>query len=861
MYVAALPLRGRDGKLVGWLHVGSVAGPLPWQGWGWSLAAALTLAAVVALLLFQLIGRRLQAPLAASRAAAEELAGGRLPLLANRRVRDPATQYQSILAEHLHGLRRRNEMLQLKIGEVRATHFDPAIVATLDELALPLAARQPATQQAQASDGSARRSGSALQRALLATIAAMAVVIGCGLVLYDQIEQADQRRLLDSGAQMLQQAWRAELDQDRLQLDAELDRLLATPGISSVLAGADTPALNDALAHSVSAGLTLAVFNADGSLRAAAGPHPEDARIDPPSLSLLRRNDSPGYSVHGIWQNRAREYQSSVARSVDLRELGQPAGVIIMAARALDQNVARLRARLQISLPDPGAAARLQVAVVDLRGHALADGQAALARQWTESGRSNFIAPGNERAAMVIALGLSAPSGHALGTLLAQWPLPPRLDTVDKILILLGVVVAVASLAMLLLYLRNQFVPLALATRELERLADGDTDEQEPLQQNRESRLLNRMIRRIAEKMDALETLRRSRERQGKRQARFIRQQMMQLADRLDAAARRGILEELERIEHARRPAETPDALASHTEVRTERIADEFGVLALGFQNLVSRVGQQYQELDRLVSELREALRTKTQFIALQQELEIARKMQASILPREFAAHDALALHAIMQPAKEVGGDFYDFFDIDANRVALVVADVSGKGVPAAFFMAISRTLLRAVAPYADSAAECISRVNDLLAVDNEEMMFVTMFYAIVDTRDGSLSYINAGHNMPFLLRADGSVGHPAVTRGIALAVAEDMQFEQGSIRLEKGDGLFLYTDGITEANEPQDEELFGEPRLAAVLEEVQALPVEQITVRVVERVKQFEAGGPQADDITCLMVRYRGAR
>lgn len=852
MYVASLPLRSGNGKIVGWLHVGSTAGPLPRYGWWWSLAAALALTGIASLLLLRLLRQRLQRPLDDARIAVEAMAGGLLPHLPNLPVRDPATQYLSALAEHLHGLRRRNDVLLLKIGEVRSTHFDPDIVQTLDELAQPLAARRPPSPQAGTTTAAAGAGGSALRRALLATVAGTLVLAACGYGLHAQYQHADQRLLLNSGTQLLQQTWQAVLDQDRAELDEQIGHLLALPGLVPLIAGHDDQALQAALQNGAVSMPALAIFNPDGTLRAAIGQRKEAARIDPLTLALLRHNDPGARTVRGVWQNGVLEYRSGVARRIDAN--GRPA--LILMARPLESSVRRLQTRLQETqrLMGDNIGNAVQTAAVDLRGHPLADADALLAGQWSEQGRGNFILAGSQ-AAMVVSIGLNAPSGHPLGTLLARQPLPPRLNFFDDMLILLCASLALACMAALLLYLRIQFAPLASATRQLERLADGDTDEQEAPQDNRESRLLHRTVRRIAEKIDALETLRRSRDRQGKRQARFIRRQMMQLAERLDAAARRGILEDLQRIEHARRPQEDRPAGEAHNE-RTERIADEFGVLALGFQNLVSRVGEQYQELDRLVGELREALRTKTQFIALQQELEIARKMQLSILPHQFAANPALSLHATMQPAKEVGGDFYDFFNLDEHRVALVVADVSGKGVPAAFFMAISRTLLRAVAPYADSAAECIGRVNDLLAGDNEEMMFVTLFYAILDTRDGTLLYINAGHNLPFLLHADGRIGQLAATRGIALAVAADMYFQQGRIVLQPGDGLFLYTDGITEATDPA-EQLFGESRLAETLRGLTGQPVEQITAQVVERTKQFEAGSPQADDITCMMVRY----
>ncbi|TDY89735.1 UNVERIFIED_ORG: serine phosphatase RsbU (regulator of sigma subunit) [Herbaspirillum seropedicae] len=847
-YIETLPIKTPDGALAGWLHVGSKAPPLPLYGWWWSLSAAVVLAALATLSLLQLVRWRLQSPLALSHQCTLALAGGKLSHLSDVPVRDPASQYQAALAGYLHTLRRRNDALLLKLEEVRAAHFNPAIVETLDNLARPLLARRPPSHQEAAQ--STARGANAQHRALLVTLMCVLTLLTCAYGLHRQYQQADQRRLLESGSQLLLQSWQAVLDEDRNQLDQDLAPLLTAEAGQRLLRDkSPDDVLETVIRHSTRPGLALAVLELDGSLHAAAGQSREATTIPVLTLPLLRGATD---GLYGIWQNGVRDYQSGAVRRIEV----EGHALLLVATRPLEKSLGRLRERLlatRLAAGDDGASS-LQVAVADLRGQPVLDAYASLTSLWRAHDRSNFMRDGNQ-AAVLVSLALNAPSGHALGTLLAMLPQAPRLEPDEDLAILLWAALAASALLALLLYVRSPFVLLGQATRQLERLADGDTDVQAPLQGVRQVRLWHGMMQRIAGKIDALETLRRSRERQGKRQARFIRRQMMQLAERLDEAARRGILEDLHRIEHGRRPDATSD---SGTDERAGRIADEFGVLALGFQNLVSRVGEQYQELDRLVNQLREALQAKTQFIALQQELEIASKMQLSILPRQFAANPALSLHAMMIPAKEVGGDFYDFFDLDAHRTALVIADVSGKGVPAAFFMAVSRTLLRAIAPYTSSAAACIARVNDLLAADNEEMMFVTLFYAILDTRDGSMHYINAGHNPPYLLRADGCAGHPPATRGIALAVETDMYFEQGTVQLAPGDGLFLYTDGITEATDP-DQQLFGEQRLIEELKQATGRPVGQITRHVVERIKDFEAGGPQADDITCMMVRYRG--
>jgi serine phosphatase RsbU (regulator of sigma subunit) len=186
---------------------------------------------------------------------------------------------------------------------------------------------------------------------------------------------------------------------------------------------------------------------------------------------------------------------------------------------------------------------------------------------------------------------------------------------------------------------------------------------------------------------------------------------------------------------------------------------------------------------------------------------------------------------------------------------------VSGKGVPAALFMAVSRTLLRAVAQTAASPGECLARLNDLLSADNEQMMFVTVFYAVIDVRDGSLVMANAGHDPPLLLRSgDGSVEPLDKTPGMALAVFEGNVYEESRLQLAPGERLFLFTDGVTEAFDPH-QTLYGTERLIALLGSLRGHSVDEIPGEVIEAVKRFEAGGPQSDDITCMAIAWRGAR
>jgi phosphoserine phosphatase RsbU/P len=245
-----------------------------------------------------------------------------------------------------------------------------------------------------------------------------------------------------------------------------------------------------------------------------------------------------------------------------------------------------------------------------------------------------------------------------------------------------------------------------------------------------------------------------------------------------------------------------------------------------------------------------------TQLVSIQQELDVARRMQQSIVPTRFPSRPDLQMFARMIPAREVGGDFYDYFWLSDQKVGVVIADVSGKGVPAALFMAVARTLLRAIAPSASSPGACLTLANDLLAQDNEATMFVTLFYGILDTATGELEYANGGHNPPYLIGPDGAVSQLPGTGGMALGVMEGTPFAEGRARLEPDCTLLLYTDGVTEAFNAADEE-YGELRLAQHLAGAKGMQVEVLLKRLFDSVSQFADGAPQSDDITCLAIHY----
>jgi phosphoserine phosphatase RsbU/P len=240
------------------------------------------------------------------------------------------------------------------------------------------------------------------------------------------------------------------------------------------------------------------------------------------------------------------------------------------------------------------------------------------------------------------------------------------------------------------------------------------------------------------------------------------------------------------------------------------------------------------------------------------EEMQAAAEIQQSILPpplpREGPA-ERVDLYAEMRPAREIGGDFYDYFLIDQNRLAVTVADVSGKGIPASLFMAVSRTVLRSITSAGDMA-EGIEEANRLLATQNTACMFVTMVHAILDLDSGVLRYCNAGHNPPYLLRAAG--GHECLgLTGVPLGIAPEMPYQIGERTLLPGDALFLFSDGITEAFNAAREE-FGTARLEAALEAGRGAGAADLVAGVLAATLAFAAGADQSDDITCLALVRR---
>jgi len=290
---------------------------------------------------------------------------------------------------------------------------------------------------------------------------------------------------------------------------------------------------------------------------------------------------------------------------------------------------------------------------------------------------------------------------------------------------------------------------------------------------------------------------------------------------------------------------------AGHLDTKIEGIRqkDEIGELGVAFNRMV-------EDLNKYVQDLTETTRAKEK---VERELSIAHDIQQSILPHTyppFPERKEIDVFAVTHPAREVGGDFYDFFFIDPVHLGLVVADVSGKGVPAALFMAITRTLIKTAAMNELSPRKTLLEVNSILYPDNPSSMFVTVFYAVYDIRDGSIRFANAGHNLPYVKRKDGSVEEVHPTKSIALGVVETIEIEESRLHLETGDFLMLYTDGLTDA-ENSEGTMYEENRVRQFLDKSHSSGnMRDLITGLIDSVYQFMDGKDQFDDITLMALK-----
>ena len=318
----------------------------------------------------------------------------------------------------------------------------------------------------------------------------------------------------------------------------------------------------------------------------------------------------------------------------------------------------------------------------------------------------------------------------------------------------------------------------------------------------------------------------------------------------------------LAKLNERRNPAMRVIMVSAYGDMRNIRLAMnngafDFATKPIDMDDLALTIEKAIGQIDYVHASQKE----HRQLESLQKDLALASEIQQYFLPSTFPPFpedcDKLEIYASMEAAKDIGGDFYDFFRIDDDQIGLVIADVCGKGIPAALFMAVSQTILRTKAASSASAAECLTETNRLLADYSVEYMFVTTFYAIYNMKTGHVNYCNAGHNVPYVLRADGTIEQLPKSSNVMVGAFKEATYQEDSLQMGHGDTLVMYTDGVTEAMNRNDK-AFGNKRLEFLLGGLSDLSCQQIVETVKTGVSCFVDGAEQSDDMTMLVLRRK---
>lgn len=315
----------------------------------------------------------------------------------------------------------------------------------------------------------------------------------------------------------------------------------------------------------------------------------------------------------------------------------------------------------------------------------------------------------------------------------------------------------------------------------------------------------------------------------------------------------------LTKINELRNPAQKCIMVSAYGDMKNIRTAMnrgafDFATKPIDMDDLSVTIEKAIEQIEYIKSTQIE----HSQLESIQSDLAVATEIQQAILPRVFPPFpeiNTLDIYASMHAAKEVGGDFYDFFRIDQEHIGFIIADVSGKGVPAALFMAVSNMLVRSIAQTAAASNTCINDVNKLLCKTSVDSMFVTLFYGIINHQTGVIDYTNAGHNPPYILHKNGDIECLPYSQNFVLGVFDDFEYKNDSFVLEEGDALVMYTDGVTEAFNINKEQ-FGEKRLEETLSELAYENSESMIAEINNDLHEFVADAPQSDDITMMIIK-----
>ena len=316
----------------------------------------------------------------------------------------------------------------------------------------------------------------------------------------------------------------------------------------------------------------------------------------------------------------------------------------------------------------------------------------------------------------------------------------------------------------------------------------------------------------------------------------------------------------LKKIKSTNNPAMKVIMVSAYGEMSNIREAMNNG--AFDFATKPIDLDDLQRTIDKAAAEIefvKQTQREHGQLVDIKADLSLAAEVQQAILPQQFPPFEDIAddvdIYAFMKPAKDVGGDFYDFFRIDDENIGFAMADVSGKGVSAALFMTMSHTLLRFTGRHCLAPINTVTETNDMLTHESFDSMFVTLFYGVYNVRTGVIKYVNAGHNPPYLLHANGTVTELPSTINICMGVMEDFIYNAEELKLEKGDMLVTFTDGVTEACDTENR-LYGEEQLAKLLATQGGKSSKEVIEAIEADITRHTAGADQSDDITILNIK-----
>lgn len=276
-----------------------------------------------------------------------------------------------------------------------------------------------------------------------------------------------------------------------------------------------------------------------------------------------------------------------------------------------------------------------------------------------------------------------------------------------------------------------------------------------------------------------------------------------------------------------------------------------------GQEVLIDDLQRKNLELQKALQDLQAAQAELVVKERMERELELAHNLQTSFLPKHFPTHPGLEISAVSEPAREVGGDFYDVFSLDSTHLGVVMADVSDKGMPAALYMALTRSLVRAEARRTRSPKTVLLNVNRLLMEVTEASMFVTIFYCVIDLETKALVYARAGHEYPLIFSPDACECLELRTGGMLLGMLEEINLDEGTAQLKSGELMILYTDGVTDAKSGSDE-FFGGARLRESICDIKATSAEKLCTELHRQLKEFKGDEPQFDDISLMVLTLK---